>query len=87
MLLKNIRDAKAALVALASDVGPAENAAKQTDANVEQFLAHLRQVWRQGEVRPTHKQPPKTPRTWRTRTNRFEGVWPELEKLLTPNPT
>jgi len=38
--------------------------------------ASLSTAWRDGEVRPTHRKRATGPRTWRTRTDPFEKVWP-----------
>jgi hypothetical protein len=72
-LLHRIREAQAALAALGSGdlgSGPARD-------KLEQFLAKLPDLWRDGEARPTHRQGAARPRTWRTRKDPFEGVWPE----------
>jgi hypothetical protein len=81
-LLHRIREAQAALAALGSGdlgSGPARD-------NLEQFLAKLPDLWRDGEARPTHRQGPARPRTWRTRKDPFEGVWPEILLWLQQEP-
>ena len=45
---------------------------------LEQFLARLPELWRAGEVRPTHTKHLAKARTWRTRKDPFEGVWSEV---------
>jgi hypothetical protein len=81
-LLHHIREAQTALSALGSGdlgSGPARE-------SLEQFLAKLPDLWRHGEARPTHRQGPARPRTWRTRKDPFEGVWPEMLLWLQADP-
>jgi hypothetical protein len=81
-LLHRIREAQAALAALGCGnlgSGPARD-------NLEQFLAKLPDLWRDGEARPTHRQGPARPRTWRTRKDPFEGIWPEILLWLQQEP-
>jgi hypothetical protein len=73
-LLHRIRDSQAALAALSSgELGSGEER-----ESLEQFLAGLPEMWRQGEARPTHRKSASTPRAWRTRKDPFESVWPEI---------
>ncbi len=81
-LLHGIREAQAALAALAS---PALSDGPQRES-LEQFLSQLSQRWRLGEVRPTHMQHTAKPRTWRTRKDPFEGVWSEVLLWLQQDP-
>jgi hypothetical protein len=72
--LHQIREGQAALAASSSgDLthGPEHR-------SLEEFLAKLPDLWREGEVRPTHRKKPSTTRTWRTRKDPFEEVWPEI---------
>jgi len=81
-LLHRIREGQAALAALASGdqgTGPGRE-------NLEQFLAKLPQLWREGEARPTHRREASQPRTWRTRKDPFESVWPEVLRWLQEDP-
>jgi hypothetical protein len=81
-MLHRIREAQAALAALASGElgnGPVRE-------SLEQFLAKLPEMWRDGEARPTHRREAPRPRTWRTRKVPFEGVWPELLLWLQEGP-
>jgi hypothetical protein len=81
-LLHRIRDSQAALAALGSgnlDSGPGRQ-------SLEQFLAKLSQLWREGEARPTHRQGAAQPRAWRTRQDPFEGVWAEILLWLQEKP-
>jgi hypothetical protein len=50
------------------------------------FLAKLPELWREGEVRPTHRSEPSTPHSWRTRKDPFEKVWPEILLWLQAEP-
>jgi hypothetical protein len=80
-LLHRIRDAQAALAALSSgELGGAER------ESLEQFLAGLPELWRQGEARPTHRESVPQPRAWRTRKDPFEKVWPEILLWLQEEP-
>src|SRR5438045_2984203 len=54
--------------------------------SLEEFLAKLPELWREGEVRPTHRKAPSSPRTWRTRKDPFEEVWPEILLRLQRDP-
>jgi hypothetical protein len=80
-LLHRIRDSQAALAALSSgELGGTDR------ESLEQFLAGLPELWRQGEARPTHREKPPSPRTWRTRKDPFEKVWPEILLWLQEEP-
>jgi hypothetical protein len=82
-LLHRIRDSQAALAALRSgDLG----SNGQERESLEQFLAGLSELWRQGEARPTHRQSAPKPRDWRTRQDPFECVWPEILLWLQQDP-
>jgi len=81
-LLHQIREGQAALAALSSgdlSRGPDRQ-------SLEDFLAKLPELWREGEVRPTHRQRSSPPRTWRTRKDPFEEVWPEILVWLQHDP-
>ena len=81
-LLQRIREGQAALAALGSgDLGSGPGR-----ESLEQFLARLPELWRQGEARPTHRQKAAQPRAWRTRKDPFEGVWPEILLWLQDDP-
>jgi hypothetical protein len=81
-LLHRIRDAQAALAALSSG----EFSSGQERESLEQFLAGLPELWRQGEARPTHRESAPPPRDWRTRKDPFEKVWPEILLWLQETP-
>jgi hypothetical protein len=73
-LLHRIREAQSALAALGSgDVGSGSGR-----ESLEQFLAKLPALWRDGEARPTHRKGKVQTRAWRTRKDPFEGVWAEI---------
>jgi hypothetical protein len=81
-LLHRIREGQAALAALVSGElgsGPGRE-------SLEQFLAKLPALWREGEGRPTHRKEAAQPRAWRTRKDPFEGVWPEILLWLQADP-
>jgi hypothetical protein len=53
---------------------------------LEQFLAKLPELWRQGEARPTHRSTSPGVRTWRTREDPFDGVWSDILCWLQAEP-
>ncbi len=81
-LLHQIREGQAALAALGS--GDLSHGPERQ--NLEEFLAKLPELWREGEVRPTHRNAPSSPRAWRTRKDPFEEVWPEILLWLQHDP-
>jgi hypothetical protein len=81
-LLQRIRESQAALAALGS--GDLDNGPQRQ--SLEQFLAKLSELWREGEARPTHRQRAARSRTWRTRPDPFEGVWAEILLWLQETP-
>lgn len=56
------------------------------DADLDHFLKSLANAWRDGEVRPTHREGPKPARNWRTRKDPFEAVWPRILLWLDAEP-
>jgi hypothetical protein len=82
-LLSEIREAQRMLTQL--EVGVA-TAAAPADRGLNGFVASLSRAWRDGEVRPTHRKKASGPRTWRTRADPFEKVWPLLEQWLNEQP-
>lgn len=56
------------------------------DADLERFLRSLATAWKEGEIRPTHRDQPKPRRYWRTRKDPFETVWPEVLLWLEGEP-
>jgi len=81
-LLHHIREAQAVLAALAAPE-PGDGPSRDS---LEQFLAKLPQLWRAGEVRPTHRKQQEKPRNWRTRKDPFEGVWSDILLWLQKDP-
>ena len=81
-ILHQIREGQAALAAL----GSGDLSQAQERESLEEFLAKLPEQWRAGEVRPTHRSQPSSPRAWRTRKDPFEEVWPEILLWLQKNP-
>lgn len=84
-LLHTIRELQATLAALACSNG-SENGATPESKSLSEFLKQLPRLWKDGEVRPTHRKEPSSPRTWRTRVDPFESVWPELLDWLQRDP-
>jgi hypothetical protein len=81
-ILHQIREGQAALAALGS--GDLSHGPERE--SLEEFLAKLPGLWRAGEVRPTHRGEPLSPRLWRTRKDPFENVWPEILLWLQQDP-
>src|SRR5581483_10346896 len=61
-LLHGIREAQAAVAALGSE----DQSGGPGRESLEQFLAKLPELWREGEARPTHRRGAARPHTWRT---------------------
>jgi hypothetical protein len=81
-LLHRIREGQSALAALGS--GDLRSGPERE--SLEQFLAKLPELWRNGEARPTHRKADSQPRSWRTRQDPFECVWAEILLWLQENP-
>lgn len=81
-LLHHIRQGQEALSALTSTESIKKGPGRES---LEQFLTQLPQLWRNGEVRPTHRKN-SSPRHWRTREDPFEGVWYEVLDWLQKEP-
>lgn len=82
-LIKDLRDAQAELAQLTHSGGTSK--APQMNKSLESFLAQLPELWQHGESRPTHRRSPRV-RTWRTRSDPFEAVWPEALKWIEQEP-
>lgn len=82
VILHQIREGQSALAALGS--GDLSHGPERE--SLEEFLAKLPGLWRAGEARPTHRSAPTSPRTWRTRKDPFEEVWPEILLWLQQEP-
>jgi hypothetical protein len=83
-LLSDIREAQRVLAEREVGVANAETAPATSE--LSGFVASLSTVWRDGEVRPTHRKRTSGPRTWRTRTDPFEAVWPRVQQWLDEQP-
>jgi hypothetical protein len=86
-LLSEIREAQRVLAQL--EVGVAQAEAAQSTPELTGFVASLSTVWRDGEVRPTHRKRRKRsngPRTYRTRVDPFAAVWPQVQQWLNEQP-
>jgi hypothetical protein len=82
-LLSEIREAQRMLAQREAGVTNAEP--PQSTSELSGFIASLSTAWRDGEVRPTHRKR-SGPRTWRTRADPFEAVWPRVEQWLNEQP-
>jgi len=82
-LLHRIRQGQSALAALTSTDHHSQGPGRK---NLEQFLTQLPRLWRDGEVRPTHRSKSSKPRHWRTHKDAFEGVWYEVLDWLQQEP-
>lgn len=81
-LLHQARECQSALAALHSgDAGDGPGR-----ESLEEFLAKLPELWRQGEARPTHRSEPARARSYRTRKDPFAGVWAEILLRLQAEP-
>lgn len=83
-LLAKIRQAQQRLAEL--EIGRRETTPEKKAQDLEAFLNSLKTLWRDGEVRPTHRKRFEGPRHWRTRSDPFETVWPLLQEWLTDEP-
>ena len=81
-LLHTIREAQSALAKLSS----AATGPSQGNGSLAEFLEKLPHLWRDGEVRPTHRSEPASSRWWRTRADPFESVWPMVLGWLNESP-
>ena len=82
-LLHRIREGQSALSALTSTDCSMQGPGRES---LEQFLTQLPRLWREGEVRPTHRSKSSKPRHWRTHKDAFEGVWYEVLDWLQQEP-
>ncbi len=87
LLLSEIRQAQRSIaqVEVGAGVGGAREPGK-VDQQLDRFVSSLGIAWRDGEVRPTHRTMTTGPRTWRTRADPFEDVWPLIEGWLNEQP-
>lgn len=83
-LLDEIRAMQHHLAAVAK--GERMHTPLKRDPDLSEFLAGLTLAWKAGEVRPTHAPKPRPPRTWRSRKDPFEEVWPQINGWLEDEP-
>lgn len=81
-LLHRIRQGQAALAALSKG----EVATGQDKDGLDKFLAALPDMWRRGEVRPTHRKPERKAHYWRTRPDPLKDFWTEILLWLQKDP-
>jgi hypothetical protein len=81
-LLHRIRQGQAALAALSKG----DIAAGPSREGLNEFLAALPEMWRRGEVRPTHRKSNGKLRYWRTRQNPLKECWTDILFWLQENP-
>ena len=82
-LLHCIRQGQSALSALTSTDRIIQGPGRES---LEQFLTQLPRLWRDGEVRPTHRKKSAKTRHWRSRKDPYEGVWCEVLDWLQQEP-
>ena len=83
-LLNQIRERQRKLVL--QEVGSGSEKTTETSQELNRFVENLSTAWRDGEIRPTHRKQSTGPRTWRTRVDPFESVWPVVEQWLDERP-
>jgi hypothetical protein len=83
-LLSQVREAQNRLAQL--EAGAASVEPPATHTTVDQFVRNLGTAWKQGEIRATHRKRNAAPRSWRTREDPFEGVWPTIQQWLNEKP-
>ena len=81
-LLHTIREAQSAL----ATINATDSATVPQSESLERFLSSLPELWRQGEVHPTHAPRKRKRRGIRTRPDPFEGVWCEILDCLQQQP-
>lgn len=81
-LLQRIRQGQSALAALS--IGEPSNGPDRQ--SLDKFLAALPELWRLGEVRPTHRKEAPKARHWRTREDPFQKVWTDILLWLQKEP-
>jgi hypothetical protein len=83
-LLSEIREAQRVIAQL--EIGIAKCVTAQTTSALSGFVGSLSTAWRDGEVRPTHRKRNSGPRTYRTRLDPFDAVWPQVQQWLNEQP-
>jgi hypothetical protein len=83
-LLNRIREAQRNLSQ--KEAGSGSEGAVEINLDLDQFVKSMSTAWRGGEVRATHRKPMSGPRSWRTRADPFENVWPLVQRWLDGEP-
>lgn len=83
LLLKRMREAQTSLSELHHRNADSETNARQS---MEEFVKQLPELWKLGEVRPTHRKKHSKPHTWRTHKDQFEKVMPQILECLESEP-
>jgi hypothetical protein len=83
-LLRRIREAQNRLSCL--EICGSSGPPAPTDTGVDKFVRSLGTVWKKGEIRSTHRKRAVAPRSWRTREDPFESVWPMIQQWLDEKP-
>lgn len=81
-LLHEIRKSQAALASLSTEGA----LPREQQINLDEFLSRLPELWKHGEVRPTHQPRPTRTRDYRTRIDPFEGDWTKVLEWLEREP-
>ena len=84
-LIHTIRELQSTIAGLAVQNDPATGRTPSS-RSLDEFLEQLPRLWKQGEVRATHRKNSSAPHNWRTRKDPFELVWPELLNWLQRDP-
>lgn len=82
-LLHRIRQSQSTLAALTSTDPVIQGPGRES---LEQFLSQLPRLWKDGEVRPTHRNKSSKPHYWRSHEDAFKGVWYEVLDWLQQEP-
>jgi hypothetical protein len=81
-LLHRVRQGQTAMAALSTGQ-PTDGPDRES---LNQFLASLPELWRLGEVRPTHRKETPKAHYWRTREDPFKNVWTDILLWLQKQP-
>ena len=84
-LLQEIRYAQKTLSELAA-YGASTANSPAGGGDVTAFMAGLSTAWKDGEIRPTHRQQPSAKHWWKTRVDPFAQAWSTIEGWLIAEP-
>lgn len=84
-LLQDIRGAQQTLSEIAGHCAPS-GAAPARSPDVDAFLKSLSMAWKDGEIRPTHREQPGAKHWWRTKVDPFADAWPLVDGWLIAEP-